>query len=76
MGKFCLVTSHISKAKIRKMPVKGLYGNQNFHVPFRFMIYVALKFTLQVSEIELNIGHIPFILLPTKCVIFFLTQRY
>ena len=26
------------------MSVRGLYGNREFHVPFCFMIYVALKF--------------------------------
>ena len=39
--------------KLEKMPVSGLYGNRKFHVPLWSMIYVALKFTLQVSEMEL-----------------------
>ena len=30
--------------KIRKMLAKGLYGNQAFHLPFRSMIYLVLKF--------------------------------
>ena len=33
--KFCLV---------RKMPVRGLYGNRECHVPFWFMIYLTSKF--------------------------------
>ena len=40
--------SHLEDAIIRKMPVMGLYGNQEFHIPFWSMIYVALKFTLPV----------------------------
>ena len=31
-----------------KMLVRGLYGNQEFHIPFCSMIYVALKFILPV----------------------------
>ena len=45
------ITHHIDP-KIRKMPVRGLYGNRKFHIPFWSMIYVAPKFTLQVSETE------------------------
>ena len=33
---------------IRKMPGRGLYGNQEIQAPFCSMIYVALKFTLPV----------------------------
>ena len=36
------------------MPVKGLYGGPELHVPFWSMIYVALKFTFSVSETELE----------------------
>ena len=42
---FDKITHHLD-IEIRKMPVRGLYGNQIFHVPFWSMIYVALKFTL------------------------------
>ena len=35
-----------------KVPVRGLYGNRKFHVPFKSIIYVALSFILSVSEIE------------------------
>ena len=49
----CLVESHIFKTStIRKISVRGFHGNREFHVPFCSMIYVALKFTLSVSEIE------------------------
>ena len=58
MRKFCLVKSLIFKTeKIRKMPVKGLYGNRGFHVLFRSMIYFALKFkfnTIVRSEMKFN----------------------
>ena len=54
MRKFCLVKSLIFKTpKINKMSVRGLYGNPKLHVPFRSIIYEAMKFTLSVSEIEL-----------------------
>ena len=36
---------------ITKISVRGLYGNQEFHVLFWFRIYVALKLTFSVSEI-------------------------
>ena len=38
--------THQLDPEIRKMPVRGLYGNQIFQVPFWSMIHVALKFTL------------------------------
>ena len=38
--------AHLLNIEIRKVPVRGLYGNRIFHVPFWSMIYVALKFTL------------------------------
>ena len=38
--------------KIRDMPVRGLYGNREFHIQFWSRIYVAIKLTLSVSEIE------------------------
>ena len=43
---------HLQDSINRKMPVRTLYWNQKFHVPFWPMIYVALKFTLSASEIE------------------------
>ena len=42
---FDKITHHLD-LKIRKMPVRGLYLNRIFHVPFWSMIYVALKLTL------------------------------
>ena len=48
---FDKVTHHLDP-KMRKMPVRGLYGNRIFHVPFWSMIYVVLMFTLQVSGKE------------------------
>ena len=39
----------ISFGKIRKMPVRDLYENREFHILFWSMIYVTLKFTLSVS---------------------------
>ena len=48
---FDKITHHLNP-EIRKMLVRGLYGNRILHVPFWSMIYVALKFKLQVSEIE------------------------
>ena len=49
--------------KITKMPVRGLYRNREFRVPFCSMIYIALKFMLSVSEVEfrfqLEINHGP-----------------
>ena len=45
-------TTHFWDPTIRKMPARGLYGNQKFHVPFWSIIYEALKFTLQGSEKE------------------------
>ena len=42
---FDKITHHLD-LEIRKMPVRGLYGNRIFDVPFWSMIYVALKFTL------------------------------
>ena len=42
---FGKVTHHLD-LEIRKLPVRGLYGNRIFHVPFWSMIYVALKLTL------------------------------
>ena len=42
---FDKITHHLD-LKIRKMPVRGLNGNQIFYVPFWSMIYVALKFAL------------------------------
>ena len=38
--------THHLDPEIRKMSVRGLYGNRIFHVPFWSMIYVVLKFTL------------------------------
>ena len=53
-GKICLVRSHISETqKLEKCLERGLYGNQELHFLFLSMIYVAFKFTLQVSEMEL-----------------------
>ena len=37
--------THRVDLEIRKMPVRNLYGNRIFHVPFWSMIYVALKLT-------------------------------
>ena len=34
------------------MPEMDLYGNRKFRIPFWSMIYVALKLTSSVSEIE------------------------
>ena len=34
------------------MPVRGWYGNREFHIPFWSLIYVALKFTLPVLHTE------------------------
>ena len=46
MRAFCLVKSLIFKTpKISKMPVKGLYGNQEFNASFWPMIFMALQFT-------------------------------
>ena len=45
------ITYHLD-LEIRKMPVRGFYRNQKFHIPFWSMIYVVLKFTLSVSELE------------------------
>ena len=39
---------HLEDPKTIKMLVRGLYRNQEFHVPFWSMIYVASKFTLPV----------------------------
>ena len=44
--------THLYDPTIRKMPVRSLYGNLKFHVPFLSIIYVALKFTFKVSEKE------------------------
>ena len=46
--------THLLGPKIRKMLIRRLCGNQKFHVPFWSMIYVALKFALQFSEIEFD----------------------
>ena len=35
--------------KLEKMPVRVLYGNREFHVPFWSMIYLALKFDLNAN---------------------------
>ena len=48
---FCKIT-HLYDPKIRKMPVRSLHGNRQFHVSFWSMIYVALKCTLSVSEMN------------------------
>ena len=48
---FDKITHHLD-LEIRKMLVRSLYGNLIFHVPFWSIIYVALKFTLYVSDIE------------------------
>ena len=37
--------THLYDSAIRKVPVRGWYGNLEFHVPFWSMIYVVLKFT-------------------------------
>ena len=42
---FGKITKHLD-LEISKMPVRGLYGNRIFHVPFWSMIYVALKLIL------------------------------
>ena len=42
---FGKITRHL-ELEIRIMPVRGLYGNRIFHVPFWSMIYVALKLIL------------------------------
>ena len=47
---FGMIT-HIEDQKLEKMPLRGLYENQDFNFPFWSMIYVASKFTLSVSEI-------------------------
>ena len=36
--------THLKDLEIRKMRVKSLYGNREFHVSFWSMIYLALKF--------------------------------
>ena len=52
MRKFCLVKSISLRNNNNQMLVRGLYGNREFHIPFWSMIYVALKFTLPVSDAE------------------------
>ena len=54
MGNFFGKTTHLHKTTIRKVPLKGLHGNQKFHIPLWSMIYVALKFILSISETEFN----------------------
>ena len=44
--------THLKDSTIRKMPVKGFYGNREFHIPFWSMIYMVMQFTLSVLEIE------------------------
>ena len=49
MRKFFLVKiTHLYDPTIRKIPVTGLCGDRDSHVPFWSMIYVALKSTLTV----------------------------
>ena len=40
--------THLDDPTVRKMLVRGWYGNREFHVPFWSMIRVALKFALPV----------------------------
>ena len=40
--------THLQDPTIRKMPIKSLYRNRKFHVPFWSVIYMALKFILPV----------------------------
>ena len=42
--------THLYDSIIRKMPVRGLYGNRKFHVPFWSMIYAAFKFRLSILD--------------------------
>ena len=35
--------THLKDPTIKRMSVRGLYGNRGFHVPFWYMIFVALK---------------------------------
>ena len=44
--------AHHLNPEIRQMPMKEFYGNRKFHVPYWSMIYVVLKLTLPVSEVE------------------------
>ena len=41
--------THLSDPKIRRMPLRSLYENQEFHVPFWSMLHLALKFELIFS---------------------------
>ena len=44
--------THLYDPTIRKMTKRGLHRNRELHVPHRFTIYVALKFTSSVLEME------------------------
>ena len=44
MRKFCLVKSLIFEIQNLENACKVLFGNQEFHVPFWSMIYLAMKF--------------------------------
>ena len=46
------ILRNLKDPTFRKISIRGLYGNHEFHVPFWSMIYVALKFAVSVSEIE------------------------
>ena len=38
------------------MPVRGLYANREFHVPFRFMTYLTMKFKVDAIVSFRNIN--------------------
>ena len=42
--KAILIKSFILKTRKSKIPVRGLYGNGKFHVPFKSMIYFVSTF--------------------------------
>ena len=51
---FGKITLSLRDPNIRKMSVRGLYGNREVHVPFRPIIYAALKWKFNVIAIFIN----------------------
>ena len=55
--------SHLIDPGIRKMLVKGMFGNKTFHIPFWSMIYLLSKLEFSISnwqcKLKCHINHGP-----------------
>ena len=63
--------THLKEPTIRKNPIRGLYGNPKFHIPFWSLIYVALKFTSSIYSNRILISITSKLWTRMECAILF-----